>query len=188
MKYEGYYPIIFVFIGFVLILLYYYNIQKQQQQSINNINCNYHSNKCNQGNQGNQGDRCDTSIKYNKYNVDDDHIKLYKDPANYKKTNNLNNINNYTYNIDNIDILKDNNNFNNDSKLGNKNLSTYEKELEDVYNSTLRGNINDTNEPDEIFNYSVKPNKTDLPIINPPLQLLQSNAPLRLSERHISFD
>ena len=177
MKYEGYYPIIFVFIGFVLILLYYYNIQKQQQnQLINNIN----GNLCN-----NSG----PSIKYNKYNVDNDHIKLYEDPANYKKTNNLNNINNYTYNIDNIDILKDNtNNYNNDSKLGNKNSSTYEKELEEVYNSTLRGNINDINEPDEIFNYSIKPNKSDLPIINPPLQLLQSNAPLRLSERHISFD
>lgn len=177
MKYEGYYPIIFVFIGFVLILLYYYNIQKQQQnQSINNIN-------------GNLCNNSDQSIKYNKYNVDDNHIKLYKDPANYKKTNNLNNINNYTYNIDNIDILKDNtNNYNNDSKLGNKNSSTYEKELEEVYNSTLRGNINDINETDEIFNYSIKPNKSDLPIINPPLQLLQSNAPLRLSERHISFD
>ena len=169
MKYGGYYLVFFVFIGFLLIILYYNNIQPQQQQSINNINS-------------------DLSIKYNKYNVDDDHIKLYKDQSNYKKTNNLNNINNYTYNIDNIDILKDNNNFNNDSKLGNKNLSTYEKELEDVYNSTLRGNINDTNEPDEIFNYSVKPNKTDLPIINPPLQLLQSNAPLRLSERHVSYD
>lgn len=177
MKYEGYYPIIFVFIGFVLILLYYYNIQKQQQnQSINNIN----GNRCTNSGQ---------SIKYNKYNVDDNHIKLYKDPANYKNTNNLNNINNYTYNIDNIDILKDNtNNYNNDSKLGNKNSSTYEKELEEVYNSTLRGNINDINETDEIFNYSIKPNKSDLPIINPPLQLLQSNAPLRLSERHISFD
>lgn len=178
MKYEGYYPIIFVFIGFVLILLYYYNIQKQQQnQSINNINGNY------------QGNNSDLSIKYNKYNVDNDHIKLYEDPANYKKTNNLNNINNYTYNIDNIDILNDNtNNFNNNSKLGNNNTSLYQPELEEVYNSTLRGNINDTNEPDEIFNYSIKPNKTDLPIVNPPLQLLQSNAPLRLSERHISYD
>ena len=186
MKYEGYYPIFFVFIGFLLILLYYYNIQKQQQnQSINNINGNYQGNH--QGNY--QGNHSDPSIKYNKYNVDDAHIKLYEDPANYKKTNNLNNINNYTYNIDNIDILKDNtNNFNNNSKLGNNNTSLYEPELEEVYNSTLRGNINDTNEPDEIFNYSIKPNKTDLPIVNPPLQLLQSNAPLRLSERHISFD
>jgi hypothetical protein len=169
MKYGGYYLVFFVFIGFLLIILYYNNIQPQQQQSINNINS-------------------DLSIKYNKYNVDDDHIKLYKDQSNYKKTNNLNNINNYTYNIDNIDILKDNNNFNNDSKLGNNNTSSYEPELEEVYNSTLRGNIYDINEPDEIFNYSIKPNKSDLPIINPPLQLLQSNAPLRLSERHVSYD
>ena len=181
MKYGGYYLVFFVFIGFLLIILYYNNIQQQQQQQqyqlINAYNVN--------GNQGNQGYPDYQSIKYNNYNVDDDHIKLYKDEANYKKTNNLNNINNYTYNIDNIDILKDNN-INNDSKLGNNNTSLYQPELEEVYNSTLRGNIN-INEPDEIYDYSIKPNKSDLPIVNPPLQLLQSNAPLRLSERHLSY-
>jgi hypothetical protein len=179
MKYGGYYLVFFVFIGFLLIILYYNNIQQQQQQQqyqlINSNNIN-----------GHYGDHSDPSIKYNKYNVDDDHIKLYKDQSNYKK---INNINNYTYNIDNIDILKDNININNDSKLGNNNTSLYEPELEEVYNSTLRGNINDIkNEPDEIFNYSIKPNKTDLPIVNPPLQLLKSNAPLRLSEKHLSYD
>jgi hypothetical protein len=177
MKYGGYYVLFFIFIGSLSILLYYYNIQQQQQQQYNNqqlINANQSGNP---------------AIKYNSYNTDDDHIKLYKDEANYKKTNSLNNIDNYTYNIENIDILKDNtNNLTNDSSLGNKNPSTYEKELEEVYNSTLRGNINYTNETDEIFTYSVKPNKTDLPIVNPPLQLLQSNTPLRLSERHILYN
>jgi len=186
MKYGGYYVVFFIFIGSLSILLYYYNIQQQQQLQQQQQQYQYNNQQLINANQS-----VNPVIKYDNYNIDDDHIKLYKDEANYKKTNtnSLNNINNYTYNIDNIDILKDNTiNLGNDSSLGNKNFSTYEKELEEVYNSTLRGNINYTNETDEIFTYSVKPNKTDLPIVNPPLQLLQSNTPLRLSERHILYN
>ena len=93
----------------------------------------------------------------------------------------------YTYNIENINIHKDNLN-ENKLGLGNANAANakYEPELEEVYSTTLRGDEYDTESSDEIFNYSIKPNKSDLPIVNPPLQLLISNAPLRLSERHLA--
>ena len=101
-----------------------------------------------------------------------------------KKTNNTED---YTYNIENIDIHKDNLS-DNENTLGTAKAANakYEPELEDVYKTTLRGGRNHSDEPDEIFNYCIKPNKSDLPIVNPPLQLLRSNAPLRLSERHLS--
>jgi hypothetical protein len=104
-----------------------------------------------------------------------------------KKTDNTE-TKDYTYNIENINIHKDNLNLgNNENKLGLGTANAkYEPELEEVYSTTLRGDEYDTESSDELFNYSIKPNKSDLPIVNPPLQLLMSNAPLRLSERHLA--
>ena len=161
MKYEGYYLAFFVFIG-LIIIIYYYNIQQQQELNVNNVN------KVNKVNNVNIS-------KPNIININNDHNKIYDELEKYKKTNN------YTYNIDNIDFHKDIIN-NDESKLGNPNLSIFDSELEEVYNTNLRGNNNNNN---EIFDYCIKPNKTDLPIINPPLQLLKTDAPLRLSERHL---
>lgn len=157
MKYEGYYLAFFVFIVLILIV-YYYNIQQQQELGVNKVN-NVNI----------------STTKPNIININNDHNKIYDELEKYKKTNN------YTYNIDNVDFHKDNIN-SDESKLGNPNNSNFDPELEEVYNTNLTGNYDDNN---EIFDYSIKPNKTDLPIVNPPLQLLKTDAPLRLSERHL---
>jgi len=166
MKYEGYYLAFFVFIG-LIVIIYYYNIQQQQELSVNKINNVNNVNSINNVN----------TSKPNIININNDHNKIYDELGKYKKTNNIN----YTYDIDNVDFHKDIIS-GDDNKLGNKNHSDFDPELDEVYNTNLRGNdiISDNN---EIFDYSIKQNKTDLPIINPPLQLLKTDAPLRLSER-----
>lgn len=159
MKYEGYYLAFFVFI-ILIVIIFYYNVQQSQELSVtkvNNVNI--------------------STSKPNNININNDHNKIYNELGKYKKTNN------YTYNIDNVDFHKDNIN-SDESKLGNPNNSNFDPELDEVYNTNLTGNYNyDDNK--EIFDYSIKPNKTDLPIINPPLQLLKTDVPLRLSERHL---
>lgn len=166
MKYEGYYLAFFAFIGIIIIILYF-NIQQQQELSVklnNNVRTMNTKNNINTI-------RC---IK--KDNIDDDHNKIYKEYTSYKKTKD---IDNYTYNIDNIDFNKDIVVDNN--KLGNPNRCIYEPELDEIYKTNLKGTNDNYN---EIYDYSIKPNKSDLPIVNPPLHLLKANAPLRLSERH----
>jgi hypothetical protein len=155
MNYEGYYLVFFIFIG-LLIVFYYYNLQNSQPQFLHP-----------------QYPRHSQASHSNNSQVSTEN----------KKINNTDNKNIYTYNIDNIDILNDSPSSNN-NMLGNPNDVKYEPELEEVYNTTLRGDKNHSNKPDEVYNYSIKPNKSDLPIVNPPLQLLKNNAPLRLSERH----
>ena len=165
MKYEGYYLAFFVFIG-LIVIIYYYNIQQQQELSVNKINNVNNVNSINNIN----------TSKPNIININNDHNKIYNELGKYKKTININ----YTYDIDNVDFHKDIIS-GDDNKLGNKNHSDFDPELDEVYNTNLRGNNNNNN--NEIFDYSIKQNKTDLPIINPPLQLLKTDAPLRLSER-----
>ena len=161
MNYEGYYLVFFIFIGW-LIVFYYYNLQNSQAQASQFLHPQYprHSQHSQHSHSNN-----------NQVSTEN------------KKINNTDNKNIYTYNIDNIDILNDSPSSNNNT-LGNPNDVKYEPELEEVYNTTLRGDKNHSNKPDEVYNYSIKPNKSDLPIVNPPLQLLKNNAPLRLSERH----
>ena len=171
MKYEGYYLAFFAFIGIIIIVLYF-NIQQQQELSVklnNDVKTMNTKNNINTI-------RC---IK--KDNIDDDHNKIYKEYTSYKTTKD---INNYTYNIDNIDFDKDVV-IDNNSKLGNPNKGNYDPKLEALYNTTLKGSDSNSNDDNnELFDYSSKPNKSDLPIVNPPLHLLKANAPLRLSERH----
>ena len=163
MNYEGYYLLFFIFIG-LLLVIYYYNIQQAglaEQQMLLQA----------------QQKRSDASDQLantkNMANANEDHLKIYKK---------INNPDSYTYKIDNIDILNDNPSNNN--KLGSPSNDSCDPELDEVYNTTLRGDENHSNKPDEVYTYSIKPNKSDLPIVNPPLQLLKNNAPLRLSERH----
>ena len=162
MKYEGYYLAFFVFIVLILIV-YYYNIQQKQELSVKR--------------EDKVGNVNNNAIQKNNININNDHNKIYGELEKYKKTNN---INNYTYNIDNVDFHKDNINTD-QSKLGNPNNCNFDPELEEVYNTKLSGDNNNN----EIYDYSIKQNKSDLPIINPPLQLLKTDAPLRLSERHL---
>ena len=154
---EGYYPLLFfIFIG-LLVFIYFYNQQQPQYlQAPQQVNPTQTSKQPPQQQQPNK-----------------------------KTTTNNNTMKNYTYNIENVDIHKDNLSNSDNNKLGCAN-SKYEPELEEVYGTTLRGNEYDPQPPpDEIYNYCIKPNKSDLPIVNPPLQLLLNNAPLRLSERHL---
>lgn len=157
---EGYYLLFFIFVGLLIFLVYY----NQQQQSA-------YSPYSAQASQSSQ---------LPKQSIHQYHTQEHQQMT--KKTNNMD----YTYNIENIDIHKDNLSNNNENKLGGANAanSKYEPELDEVFGTTLRGNSDSNNEPDEMFNYCIKPNKSDLPIVNPPLQLLLNNAPLRLSERH----
>lgn len=181
MKYEGYYIVFFIFIG-LLLIIFNYNIQQQQQQQ-----------QLQQQQQQLQQQQiasninvvtATTSIKQNRLNANDDHIRLYTEDAKYKKIENTKDTK-YTYNIDNIDILKDTISNNEESKLGNPNRCEYDPELDEIYNTPLRGDDKYKNIDNEIFNYSIKPNKTDLPIVNVPAHLLLNGAPLRLSERHL---
>jgi hypothetical protein len=166
MNYEGYYLVFFIFIG-LLLVIYYYNLQAQQTSQYLHPQYPRHS-QASQASQASQHPR---------------HSNNSQVSTEHKKTNNTDNKNIYTYNIDNIDILNDNPNVNNNT-LGSPSNDNCDPELEEVYNSTLRGKENHSNKPDEVYDYSIKPNKSDLPIVNPPLQLLKNNAPLRLSERH----
>ena len=163
MNYEGYYLLFFIFIG-LLLVIYYYNI-RQAGQAEQQVLLQAPQKRSNASDQ--------LAYTKNMVNANEDHLKIYK------KTNNPDS---YTYKIDNIDILNDNPSNNN--KLGSPSNDNCDPELDEVYNTTLRGDENHTNKPDEVYTYSIKPNKSDLPIVNPPLQLLKNNAPLRLSERH----
>lgn len=153
---EGYYLLLFfIFIG-LLVFIYFYNQQQPQYLQAQQVNPTQTSKQPPQPPQPNK-----------------------------KTITNNNTMKNYTYNIENVDIHKDNLSNSDNNKLGCAN-SKYEPELEEVYGTTLRGNEYDPQTPpDEIYNYCIKPNKSDLPIVNPPLQLLLNNAPLRLSERHL---
>ena len=184
MNNELYYLLFFVFIGFLIVIVYSYQQQQEQQYRQQNL----YNNQVLQA-KNNKGYGSDGSVgSVGHTNRCNDHIKLYEDTNNttkYKRaTANDVNESNYTYNIKNIDIHKDTIN-NNNSKLGNPNNTNYDPELEEVYNTPLRGVGEHPDENNEIYGNNIKPNKTDLPIVNPPLQLLKYNAPLRLSERHL---
>lgn len=60
-----------------------------------------------------------------------------------------------------------------------------DKDLNDVYNSKMSGNANNK-EGEEIYDYSLKKQKTDLPIANIPVYALLDNKSLKLSEREMT--
>ena len=85
---------------------------------------------------------------------------------------NKNKINIYN---ENVDI--NNPNFNKEIILQNdiktKQQREFSKELENVYTADIAENTNPNIDYTEIFDYSTKPNKTDLPIKNVPMCLLK---------------
>jgi len=185
MKYEGYYIAFFIFIG-LLLIIFNYNIQQQQivnariASDINVANATAAT-----AASAALASASAAQIKQNKMNINEDHIRLYREDAKYKKLDNTKDTK-YTYNIDNIDIRKDTiDNNNSENKLGNPNRCLNDPELDEIFNTSLRGDDKYKNIDNEIFNYSIKPNKTDLPIVNAPMHLLLNGAPLRLSERHL---
>ena len=60
--------------------------------------------------------------------------------------------------------------------------STFDSELEKVYVDDIADNNNPNNNYNEIYDYSVKLQKTDLPIANVPACFLKDNKSLKLSE------
>jgi len=65
-----------------------------------------------------------------------------------------------------------------------KKHSKFEEELEEVYTTDLVESEDPTYDYYEIFNYSIKPNKSDLPIANVPLCALNDGSKsLKLSDR-----
>lgn len=173
MKNDGYYILFFICVGLLIIL--FYNQYSQQPSPLQPVRLPTQP----MSSQPTQKSPISTQSLHQYHTQQDQKMK--------KKTENKENEEDYTYNIENINIHKDNLNVgNNENKLGLGTANAkYEPELEEVYSTTLRGDEYDTESSDEIYNYSIKPNKSDLPIVNPPLQLLRSNAPLRLSERHL---
>jgi len=59
-----------------------------------------------------------------------------------------------------------------------------DKDLNDVYNSKISGNASNK-DTEEIYDYSLKKQKTDLPIANIPVYALLDNKSLKLSEREM---
>jgi hypothetical protein len=56
-------------------------------------------------------------------------------------------------------------------------------ELEDVYNTRISSRDAGDIENDEIYDYSLRQQKTDLPLANIPVYALLDDKPLRLSDR-----
>ena len=60
--------------------------------------------------------------------------------------------------------------------------STFDSELEKVYIDNIADNNDPSNNYNEIYDYSVKLQKTDLPLANVPVCFLKNNKSLKLSE------
>jgi hypothetical protein len=60
--------------------------------------------------------------------------------------------------------------------------NTFDSELEKVYVDDIANNNDPNNNYNEIYDYSVKLQKTDLPLANVPVCFLKDNKPLKLSE------
>jgi hypothetical protein len=60
--------------------------------------------------------------------------------------------------------------------------STFDSELEKVYIDNIADNNDPNNNYNEIYDYSVKLQKTDLPLANVPVCFLKNNKSLKLSE------
>jgi len=61
--------------------------------------------------------------------------------------------------------------------------NTFDSDLEKVYVDDIADNNDPKNNYNEIYDYSVKLQKTDLPVANVPICMLKDNKPLKLSER-----
>jgi len=79
-------------------------------------------------------------------------------------------------------LMKDNDNFEVEIIRPFIKNSTFDSELEKVYVDDMADNKDPNNNYNEIYDYSVKLQKTDLPIANVPACFLKDNKSLKLSE------
>ena len=114
-------------------------------------------------------------------------INLYNED--YKKMVNKNDIdyvnknNILLYNDkDKGKLMKENDNFEVEIIRPFIKNNTFDSELEKVYVDNIANNNDPNNNYNEIYDYSVKLQKTDLPLANVPVCFLKDNKPLKLSE------
>lgn len=65
--------------------------------------------------------------------------------------------------------------------------NVFDKELDELYTTKLSSHNTKEGETEQIYNYSLKPQKSDLPIANIPIYALLDNKPLKLSEREEKY-
>lgn len=115
-------------------------------------------------------------------------VNLYNED--YKKMENKNDIEYVNKNT----ILLYNDELRNDLKKDNDNFdveiirpfiknNTFDSDLEKVYVDDIADNTDPDNNYNEIYDYSIKLQKTDLPVANVPICMLKDNKSLKLSER-----
>lgn len=133
------------------------------------------------------------SLKYHKINdlLNDNVVKkqdvpppklvnIYNEPIkSLPNKNNIDLINKNKINIYKGDADINNPNFNKEVILQNdiktKEQRAFSEELENVYTTDIADNINPEIDYTEIYDYSTRPNKSDLPIKNVPMCLLKRN-------------
>jgi len=104
--------------------------------------------------------------------------------------NNLDVINKNTFNMYSSNKEIDNANFNKEiitqDTIKTPEQRAFTPELEKIYTTDLAENTNPNLDYNQIYNYSLKPNKGDLPIANVPLCALKDNhKSFKLSDRMI---
>ena len=139
--------------------------------------------------------------KDNKYNTETKKLQEFKNNPpppklvnlyneDYKKMENKNDIEYVNKNTillyndeQRHDLKKDNDNFEVEIIRPFIKNNTFDSDLEKVYVDDIADNNDPKNNYNEIYDYSVKLQKTDLPIANVPICMLKDNKPLKLSER-----
>lgn len=172
---------IILIIIFLLAIGYYINYITNTAGYINNPSDPSHIQYISQQN------NIDKQNSYTLSNSPPKLVNLYKED--YKVIRNKNDIE--CVNRDSILLYDDTYNTDNDNfevelmrpYYKNKN---FVKELEDVYNTKISSREDGDIENDEIFNNSLREQKTDLPLANIPVYALLDNKPLKLSDRKYS--
>jgi len=107
-------------------------------------------------------------------------VNIYNEPIkSLPNKNDIDLINKNKINIYKGDVDINNPNFNKEVILQNdiktKEQRAFSEELENVYTTDIADNINPEIDYNEIYDYSTRPNKSDLPIKNVPMCLLKRN-------------
>jgi len=116
-------------------------------------------------------------------------VKLYdEEPVIFTNKNNIDFDNKNVFNMYKNGDIVNNIGFNEEiiipSSLESKKHSRFEQDLDEVYTMDLVESEDPTYNYYEVFNYSIKPNKSDLPIANVPLCALNDESKsLKLSDR-----
>jgi len=191
MESEDYYIVkvilIFFFILIAICLIYYYNtlLNTKNIKNIKNIKIYVPYDK----NIFDKNYRPLVKIDENKYTKPQTLVKLYnEEPVIFTNKNSIEFDNKNVFNIYKNGDIVNNIGFDEDViitySLESKKNSKFEEDLEDVYNMDLVESEDPNYDYNEIFNYSIKPNKSDLPIANVPLCVLKDGSKsLKLSDR-----